>query len=444
MNEAIVRLLAASALALSFPAMADPMPKGWQAQRMKPIGYSDVDGRRGGSKMTIIEKDGRWYIYRGASGIEIFDVTDAANPKFVKFVPGPEGTSAGQVSANGNLLMLGLSRPITPEESSGRADGWTTLQTKMPKDKPFEEAVRFYDISDPINPKPLGKWGSGAQGSHRNNYPGGKYAFLSTTVPGYRGFILVILDVSDPMHPVEAGRWAYPGAKDGEPAGPVTPSYHGPAFVSPDGKMLTLGYTPSVINLDITDIAHPKLIGEVPLIGPFVNTLTQAIHSTVPLWNRNLIYFSGEPMKRNCAEAQTPVGFIDNSDPAKPFLKSTFPTPVPPPGASYKSFCDKPGRFGPHNTVTEIYNKAVMTPHDTIYVAWFTAGLRAFDITDARDVKEVAWFLPPDPAEPVESHGAPLKSNATQEVVQDTRGNIYISDSAWGLWVLRDDRPATH
>ena len=84
-----------------------------------------------------------------------------------------------------------------------------------------------------------------------------------------------------------------------------------------------------------------------------------------------------------------------------------------------------------------------MTPRDRMYVAWFTAGLRAFDITDARDVKEVGWFLPPDPAKPVESHGAPLESNATQEVVQDTRGNIYISDSAWGLWVLRDDRAVT-
>nr|WP_315594201.1 hypothetical protein [uncultured Cupriavidus sp.] len=425
-------------------ANADPIPSGWQASGLKPIGYTDMGGRRGlGIKLAIKRVGDRWYLYKGGRGIEIVDVTDPANPKFLKVVPGPAGTAASQVTLSGNLLILGLSRPISSEESSGHADGWTTVQETAPKDKPFEESVQLFDISDPENPKPLSKWSAGAQGSHRNGYPGGKYAFLSTTVPGYRGFILVILDVSDPAHPKEAGRWAYPGAKAGEAPGAVAPSYHGPAFVSPDGKMLTLGYTPSVVNLDISDIAHPKMIGEVRIIPPFVNTLTQSIHTAIPLWDRKLVYFSGEPMRRNCTEAMTPVGFIDNSDPTHPFLKSLFPTPVPPPGAKYKSFCDKPGRFGPHNTVTELYNPDVMTPKDTMYVAWFTAGLRAFDISDPRDVRERGWFLPPDPPTPVTSQGGTLTSNATQDVLQDARGNIYVTDSAWGIWVLRDEHQSS-
>jgi hypothetical protein len=354
-------------------------------------------------------------------------------------VPGPKGTAASQLTQHGNLLLLGLSRPITAAESSGQADGWTTLQEQAPADKPFEEAVALYDVSDPWEPKFVSKWSSGAQGSHRNGYPGGRYAFLSTTVPGYRGFILVILDVSDPKQPKEAGRWAYPGARRGETPGEVTPSYHGPAFVSPDGKMLTLGYTPSILNLDITDIRNPKVMGELKLIPPFPNTLTQSIHTVVPLWDRKLLYWSGEPMKRNCNEPMSYVGFIDNRDPAHPSLISLFPTPVPPPGAPYKTFCEKPGRFGPHNTVTEIYSPDVMTPRERMYVTWFSAGLRAFDIRDPRDVKEIGWFLPPDPPKPVVSQGGALSGAATQEVLQDTRGVLYVLDSGWGIWILRDE-----
>lgn len=432
-------VLFAFAAAVATIARADPIPPGWQASGLRPIGYTDLNGRRGGIKLAIRKAGERWVLYKGGNGIEVVDVTNPEDPRLVKVVPGPKGTAASQITQHGNLLLLGLSRPITAAESSGQADGWTTLQEEAPASKLFEEAVALYDVSDPWDPKFVSKWSSSSQGSHRNGYPGGRYAYLSTTVPGYRGFILVILDVSDPKNPKEAGRWAYPGARRGETPGEVTPSYHGPAFVSPDGKMLTLGYTPSIVNLDITDIRNPKLIGELKLIPPFANTLTQSIHTVVPFWDRKLLYWSGEPMKRNCNEAMSYVGFIDNANPAKPELISLFPTPVPPPGSPYKSFCEKPGRFGPHNTVTEIYSPDVMIPRDRMYVTWFSAGLRVFDIRDARDVKEIGWFLPPDPPNPVVSQGGSLAGAATQEVLQDTRGILYVLDSGWGIWVLRDE-----
>ena len=78
----------------------------------------------------------------------------------------------------------------------------------------------LWDISDPENPKQVGSWMGGATGAHRNSYPGGKYAYLSTSYPGFKQHILVILDVSDPAHPKEVGKWWQPGQKDGEPAWP--------------------------------------------------------------------------------------------------------------------------------------------------------------------------------------------------------------------------------
>src|SRR5207344_2473648 len=119
-------------------AAADPIPPGWQASGLRPIGYTDLNGRRGGIKLAIRKVGERWVLYKGGNGIEVVDVTNPEDPRLVKVVPGPKGTAASQITQHGNLLLLGLSRPITAAESSGQADGWTTLQEQAPADKPFE------------------------------------------------------------------------------------------------------------------------------------------------------------------------------------------------------------------------------------------------------------------------------------------------------------------
>ena len=63
----------------------------------------------------------------------------------------------------------------------------------------------IWDIANPEDPKQLAHWKTGASGTHRNSYPGGKYAYLAAAMPGFSSQILVILDVSDPRQPKEAG-----------------------------------------------------------------------------------------------------------------------------------------------------------------------------------------------------------------------------------------------
>jgi hypothetical protein len=59
--------------------------------------------------------------------------------------------------------------------------------------------------------------------------------------------------------------------------------------------------------------------------------------------------------KPACTRPITTVAIVDIKDLAKPYLASLFPTPVPPNGAPYSDFCDKGGRFGPHNTNLEYH-----------------------------------------------------------------------------------------
>ena len=69
----------------------------------------------------------------------------------------------------------------------------------------------------------------------------------------------------------------------------------------------------------------------------------------------------------------------------------------PPAGWPYKNFCEKGGRFGPHNVNQEIHLPDVEKPGNLIYLTYFNAGLRVFDIKDPIQPEETGWFIPPQP-----------------------------------------------
>lgn len=418
------------------PTIPDPIPPGWQAQNVVPVGYSAMEGRTA-FKLTIKEVDGRWYLYTAREGLHILDVTDPSNPIYLKHSPPPSSTLVSQVTLHGDLLLLGYARPPAPGDFIGTTDSYNELHEAAPVDKDYDEGVLFYDISDPVHPQLLSQWTTGAIGTHRNGYPGGRYAFLSATAPGFRGMTLVVLDVSDPRNPQQVSRWWYPGQQADEPQAKNTPAFHGPAHLSPDGKMLTMGYTPSLINLDFSDPADPKLLGELQMCPPFVYVGTQTLHTSVPIWSRDLVFINSESQRPNAEEGAHFAALVDNSDPTNPTLLSIFPTPVPPANAPYTNFGAKGGRFGPHNANTEISNPFVEPVTDTIYLTYFNAGLRIYDITDARMPREIGYFIPPSPPVPIRTQVGILAVNQTQDVLVDTRGYIYISDSAWGLWILK-------
>ena len=146
---------------------ADPVPSGWEANNMEPIGYSRLENRKGAFKMAIKKVNGRWYLYMGHLwhyGWSIVDVTDPREPKFLKTVPGPGNTWTIQMTLHDNIMITAL------EKSS--------LAWGADPNKPNEEGVLIWDISDPVNPRQLSHWKTGATGTHRNSYPGGKYAYF--------------------------------------------------------------------------------------------------------------------------------------------------------------------------------------------------------------------------------------------------------------------------
>ena len=415
-------------------AHADPIPKGWQASNMKAIGYSGLDGRGGAFKMAIRQVAGRWYLYMGHEwhrGWSILDVIDPTNSKYVKFVEGPDNTNTIQMEFHDNIMV-------------------TALQRKQPNwggdpNRPNEEGVLIWDISDPVNWTQLSHWKTGSTGVHRIGYPGGKYVNLTAAIPGYLGRILVFLDISDPKNPKEAGRWWMPGQKEGEQP-KLNATFHGPAIISDDGKTAYMGYGPAVVILDISDISKPKLIGQLTISPPFGGI---PAHDVLPIPGKNMLFVHGEATgggdtpddQPACARPITTAAMVDIKDPAKPYLVSILPTPVPPEGAPYTDFCDKGGRFGPHNTNLEYHLPDVEKQADLIYLTYFNAGLRIYDIKNPRLPKEIGWFIPPTPTKRYGPLPYDKLVSQTEDVLVDTRGNIYITDKNWGIFVLRYTGP---
>jgi len=402
------------------------IPPGSIASNVRVVGYSEVDGRPP-FKLSIRQANGRWYLYAGHlwhRGWTILDVTDPAKPSVANFVPGPENTWTIQMEIGGDKMITAL-------EKIGQ--GWGGDDAK-----PNDEGVLVWSLADPVRPKRLGQYKTGGTGTHRDFYAGGRYMHLAAGMPGYDGNIYVIVDISDPAKPVEAGRWWVPGQHSaGGEKGARDVSLHGPPYV--EGSLAYLSYgSAGLVILDIADVAHPKLVGQLPYTPPFLGFI--GVHSVLPLAARKIAVVNSEAIREDCQEPLNQASLVDIANPAKPTLLSLFPLPVPPAGAPYRNFCEKGGRFGPHNQNQHHHNPDVERSDKLVYLTYFNAGLRIVDISDARAPREAGWFLPPDP---VKRYGPLPKKLVAQseDVLVDARGYIYLTEKNQGLWILRYGGP---
>lgn len=434
----LLTLIATASLTLlEAQSRADSIPDGSHAQNVRVVGYSELNGRPG-FKMSIREAGGRWYLYLGhfwSSGWSIVDVTDPADPKTVKFIPGPDNTWTLQVDIAGNTMITALEKI---------SDGWGG----DPK-KPHGEGVLIWDLNDPINPRQLGHFRTGGTGTHRNGYQGGRYMHLAAGLPGFSGNIYQIVDIGDPARPVEAGRWWVPGqhTAGGEKpqrgtAASRIPSVHGPVVV--DGNLAYVPYgSGGMVTLDIADPAHPKLVSQLGFDPPFNDTIT--VHTIVPNLKRKVAIINSEAIRNQCKDPLNFAGIVDIANPTKPMLLSLFPLPVPPQGYRERDFCEVGGRFGPHNQHQLFHNPSVEPQGDLVYLTYFNAGLRIYDVANVRQPKEVGYFLPPHPVKRYGPVPADKLVVQTEDVLVDKRGYIYVTHKNQGLWVLKytGPRPAT-
>ncbi len=425
-----------------------PIPPGSYARNVEVVGYTDMQ-ERPAFKMAVREVAGRWYLYTGHfwhNGWSIVDVTDPVKPEVVNFVPGPANTATLQMELHGDTMVTALEKflPNFATDPNG----------------PFEEGVLIWDIADPVNPKRLAHFRTGGTGTHRNQYPGGRYMHLAAGMPGYSGNIYVIVDIADRGNPKEAGRWWLPGQhtaggetrettlrafEDAErsehgclfgafcASGGQDVSLHGPPDISDKLAFLPYGAAGLVV-LDISDVTHPVQIGSLGFSPPFHSRF--GVHSVLPIPDRQIAFASSEDTSYGKGPTHH-VSIIDISDPTKPFLLSLFPEPIPPEDAPYSDFHTRGGWCGPHNINHHQHHPDVQKQGDLFYIAHFNAGLRIYNVANPRLPREVGFFLPPEPTKRYGRFPEGRLVLQSEDVVVDRRGYIYVSDKNQGVWIGR-------
>lgn len=398
---------------------------GFRANGFDLVSYHDLDGKPA-FKLALQVVEGRWYLYGSRfwhPGIVIMDVTDPSSPELVGEIsePADPNVASWQVQVRDGLLIQGLQhRPAV-------WGGNPSMAT--------EEGIYVWDVRDPVHPELLSKWRTGAGGTHRNLYAGGRYIHATSSARGYEGYLYSIIDVDDISRPREVGRWFFPDQFTFGGARPVRRlSHHGPAYPVGDRAYLAYGAAGLVV-LDISDVAAPRLVSQLEFGPAFSSRI--ALHTVIPLPDRGLAVVNTEAIAEESREPLNFAGIVDISNEAEMRLMSLFPLPVPEDGAPYSNFNTRGGRFGPHNQHHHQGDPNLFHSDELVYLTWFNGGLRVYDISDPYVPREVAWFLPDDP---VDRRG-PLPRGAlvtqSEDVLVDSRGYAYLTDKNHGLHVVR-------
>jgi hypothetical protein len=135
-----------------------------------------------------------------------------------------------------------------------------------------------------------------------------------------------------------------------------------------------------------------------------------------------------EAILNECNEARQMVWFADITVETRPMMISNYTVKE-----SSGDFCQRGGRFGSHSSNESVapvfYGKVAM-------IAFFNAGLRAIDIRDPYQPKEIGYFIPSITANTdkrcvtvagKEQCKVAIQSN---NVETDDRGYIYVVDRA--------------
>jgi len=176
--------------------------------------------------------------------------------------------------------------------------------------------------------------------------------------------------------------------------------------------------------MDISDKAHPTPICRWDNSPPY----TGFTHTLLPLFDRNLYVMTDESTVDDAKDWPKFIWLLDARDETNPVPISTCPMPP------VDAYANRGGRFGAHNLFENTPSPNAWFSDQIILGTFFNGGLRAYDIANPYQPKEVGAFVPPGP--PM----SPAKSIQLNDVFVDERAIVYTVDRfAGGLYILEMD-----
>ncbi len=336
---------------------------------------------------------------RPPHGTSLYDVSDPANPRFLSTITIPMGWHSHKVRAQDGIMIVNHEkfREGAPEFGGG---------------------LGVYDVSNPSNPRQIGKWRTGGSGVHRFDFDG-RYVYASPSDDGYVGNFVKILDFADPANPEEVGRWWIPGQNIG--GGEVypwgdgpKPRCHHPLRV---GNRLYVSYWHhGFFILDIDDMSKPKLVSGVNSSPAHPHPTHTCLVVPQLLKGRRIMVVADEDVSKLRPSPPAFAWVYDITDETQPMPIATIQVPgLDPDGA-------------PQEMMTGCHQPSERFQGTIIPFAWFAQGLRLMDVSDPFAPKEVGYYEPDVP-----EGFARVSSN---DVTTDGRGLAYLTDRQRGVDII--------
>ena len=418
---------------------------------MALLGYSDLQARSA-YQPTIHRQGDRYIAYIGhhggqqmnpltgqmeRNGTSVVDVTNPRAPRQIAHIPGEAGAGE-QGGAQMTRVCNGSDLP--------RADRSKVYLLRSYGNSGHE----IWDVTDPAKPSKILTLLEGLRNTHKNFWE--CETGIAYVVSGPRDWrvrrMTKIYDLSNPAAPVFIRDFGLHGQQPGT-TGNAPTELHGPVSIGPKGNRVYFGYGTARAGV-VQIVDREKLLKgsteptEANLLYPQISRMDMppsvGAHNVFPLLRmpiaefakeaestRDMLVIVDEAIGGGCmATARAMMWIADITTETKPFGASTWTVPE-----ASGNFCSRGGRFGTHashENFTPIYYNRIML------VAHFNAGIRAVDVRDPFNPKEIAYYIPalgPTTFCTPGGNGLPcVKVIQTNNVEVDDRGYIYGADRA--------------
>ena len=393
----------------------------------KLLAHHSLDGFGGmGEGMSIqIAPDGCriiWLAHESApKNFTAVDVSNPRKPKVMIQTDLPQShMRSNSLETCGNIMAVAYQTQKVGQQPAG-----------------FE----LFDISVPEKPKSISFTdcsGANSRGVHQLWFCDGEYVHMAAGAPDFKPThplddqFYRCFDVRNLSRPTEVGRWWLPGTRVGDSAPPRARNKpldkgaraHNTNVYPQRPDRCYLAYIDGgMFVLDISDKSRPKMVSHWTNSPPY----TGFMHTVMPLFDRGLMIVSDESTENNAKDWPKLIWILDARDERNLVPIATCPMP------DYKAFAAR-GRFGAHNIYENVPLPTAWHSDQIVLGTFFNGGLRAYDISDPFDPKEVGTFVPPAP--PM----APTGTIQLNDVFVDEREIVYTVDRhTGGLYILEMD-----
>ena len=383
--------------------MSDRFPE--ESKNFRLLGHDSSAAWGGGSLVEV--RKGFAFVgavggssYSGAEGFTVHDVSDPRKPRKVAEFLAPPGVHCHKLRLVGDDLLYVNSEKLAGEKGkNGRA------------------GLFIFDVSKPSSPRQVGFYDMPGSGPHRFGVDYKRnLALLPCDAEGWHKRVIWTLDIRNPLRPEIVSIWGLPwqraeGSGSGNDPMPADTActLHGPPTIR-GNRMYAAFWGGGVAVIDCSDLSNMQLLGHVCWSPPFPG----GSHTAWPIGDKPYMVVTDEARARQKYWDSQFMWVLDIRDETNPIPVANF---IP----DRDKYFHRPGRFGAHNILENIPAEGPWA--NLVFLTYFNAGLRAVNVSDPLQPKEVGYYVPATPS--------------TQEAIQsndigtDEYGRLYLIDR-WG------------